>query len=135
MATSLLPGNILLTRPNVVLAARNHAAPSIDSNPGEQGFRRVRLQFLRILQSTFRCVAPSARRVVVVVAGKVEMRVHARKPRPSDRKIGVKLHRPLIKTDGFLCEIGGQEEYERLRVLQKPGRADTHRKPPDCLLV
>ena len=32
---------------------------------------------------------------------KVEKRVRARKPRPSNRKIGVKLHRPLKKTGGF----------------------------------
>src|SRR5215475_10763007 len=65
---------------------------------GEQGLRRVRLKFLRILQSTF-C---SLSRSFVV---KVEKGDHARKPRPGDRKRGVKLHGPLIKTDGFSCGL------------------------------
>src|SRR5262249_55307907 len=65
---------------------------------GEQGFRRVRLEFLRAVQSTFRRVTPSSRDL-----GAVEDKrcVLDRKSRPGKRKIGVKLHRLLIKTDGF----------------------------------
>src|SRR4030095_1579545 len=64
---------------------------------GEQGFRRVRLESLRILQSNL-CRITASR---TFVASEVEMRISARKRRPSDRKIGVKLHRAFIKTSGF----------------------------------
>ena len=80
MATSLLPGNILLTLPE-----RGFGEPVITQHPiliitqGEQGFRRVRLQFLRILQSTFRCVAPSGGSSVVAV--KVDDSASARESR------------------------------------------------------
>src|SRR5205814_5441038 len=90
--------------------------PEITQHPvliitqGEQRFRRVRLQFLRILQRTLRGIAPSASSSVS--PGKVDKRVRARKPRPSHRKIRVKLHRPLIKTGGFPFEIGRIETGE-----------------------
>src|SRR5205814_4569151 len=93
--------------------------PVLVITQGEQGFSRVRVQFLRILQSTFRCVSSSG--AVRHFEIKLEKRVLARKPRPSKRKIGVKLHRPLIKTDGFLCEImreGGMGTWFRSDAVQ-----------------
>src|SRR4029453_11080229 len=69
---------------------------------GQQGLRRIRRLFLRVIQSTFRCVA-SIR--INVVAYKVEKGVQARKSRSSERKIGVKLHRLIVKTGGFQHEI------------------------------
>src|SRR5206468_8641563 len=57
-----------------------------------------------MLQSTFRCIASG--RSSLDAAAKVEVRVRTRKPRPSKRKIGVKLHRSLIETRGFPYEIG-----------------------------
>src|SRR5262249_41083823 len=58
----------------------------------EQGFGRVRLESLRTIQSTFRGVATSAS----FVSTKIKMCVHTTKLRPSERKIGVNLNRPLI---------------------------------------
>src|SRR5262245_25719861 len=77
------------------------------TSQGEQGFRCVWRQFLRLLQSTFRCLLPSNSSGVSAIDG--DKRVRARKPCPCDRKLGVKLHCPLIKTGGFLFEIGGVE--------------------------
>src|SRR4029434_9596300 len=65
----------------------------------EQGFGRVRLESLRIVQSTLCRIATSGS----FVSTKVKMCVHTRKPRPSEAKIGIKLHRPLIRIDGCLC--------------------------------
>src|SRR4030095_14996232 len=65
----------------------------------EQGFGRVRLESLRTIQSTFRCIATSDSGV----GTKVKMCVHTRKPRPSERKIAVNLYCPLIRIDGCLC--------------------------------
>src|SRR4029450_11014654 len=65
----------------------------------EQGFGRVRLESLRTIQSTFRCIATSA----TAAGPKVKMCVHTRKPRPSERKIAVNLYCPLIRIDGCLC--------------------------------
>src|SRR4029077_13343928 len=84
---------------------------------GKQGFRRVRLEFLRILQSTFRCISPSGG---TIEPAKVDIGVLARKPGPGHRKIGVKLHRPFIKTDGFLCkvEMEGEVPYFKSQAAQ-----------------
>ena len=80
---------------------------------GEQGFRRVRLQFPRILQSTFRGIAASGFGGFSSVGpAKVKHSVRARKPRPGKRKIGVKLYRPLKKTDGLPSEIAVVERGE-----------------------
>src|SRR5262250_2913982 len=65
----------------------------------DQGFGRVRLESLRIVQSTFCRIATSGS----FVSTKVKKRVHTRKPRPSDCKIGIKLRGPLIRIDGRLC--------------------------------
>src|SRR4029453_16225740 len=65
----------------------------------EQGFRRVRLESLRIVQSTFCRIATNAS----FVSTQVKMWVHTRKMCPSERKIGVNLYRPLIRLDGCLC--------------------------------
>src|SRR4029453_15024654 len=65
----------------------------------EQGFGRVRLESLRIVQSTFCRIATSGS----FVSTKVKMCVHTRKLRPSERKIGVNLYCPLIRIDGCLC--------------------------------
>src|SRR4029453_19665628 len=65
----------------------------------EQGFGRVRLESLRIVQSTFCGIATSGS----FVSSKVKICVHTRKPRPSERKIGVNLPCPLIRIDGCLC--------------------------------
>src|SRR4030095_14407431 len=65
----------------------------------EQGFGRVRLESLRIVQSTFGRIATSGS----CVRTKVKTCVHTRKSRPSECKIGVNLHRPLIRIDGCLC--------------------------------
>src|SRR5262249_37683475 len=79
--------------------------PVIPQNPVliitqcEQGFGQVRLESLRILQSTFRRIATSGS----FVGTKVKMSVHTRKLRPSERKIGVNLYCPLIRSDGCLC--------------------------------
>src|SRR6266480_7934362 len=70
----------------------------------EQGFGRVRLQFLRIVQSTLRCIA--LRGSTLEPAGKVEMRVRMRKTRPSKPEIRVKLHRPIEKIGGLPYQIG-----------------------------
>src|SRR5262249_26929748 len=77
------------------------------TSQGEQGFRCVRRQFLRLLQGTFRCLLPSNVSWVITRDGDKNFR--ARKPCPCNRKPGVKLHRPLIKTGGFLFEIDGVE--------------------------
>src|SRR5215475_3815291 len=79
--------------------------PVIPQNPVliitqcEQGFGRVRLESLRILQSTFRRIATSGS----FVSTKVKTCVHTRKLCPSERKIGVNLYCPLIRIDGCLC--------------------------------
>src|SRR5262249_50590900 len=69
----------------------------------EQGFGRVRLQFLRVLQGSFGRIAASGG---FVTAPEVKIRIRTRKPRPSERKNRVKLHRSLIKTDRFSQGIG-----------------------------
>src|SRR5262245_11938392 len=66
----------------------------------EQGFGRVWLESLRIVQSSFCRIATSG---TYVGTSKVKICVHTRKLRPSDRKIGVNLHCPLIRIDGCLC--------------------------------
>ena len=48
----------------------------------------------------------------------------------ASRKVRVKMHRPLIGIDGSSLYFS-----VTARVLQKSGRADMHRKPPDCLSV
>src|SRR6266496_4724001 len=76
---------------------------------GQQGLGRIRLEFLRILQGFFRCIAASGSGSArwgscsdwPIVATEVTIRVRTRKPCPSQRKIGVKLHRQLIKIDDF----------------------------------
>ena len=78
--------------------------PILVVTQGEQGFSGVRCQLLRIVQNTFCCIAPSGSSIEA--AEKVKVSVHARKPRPSKREIGVKLHRPLIKAGDFDQEIG-----------------------------
>src|SRR4029450_11044319 len=65
----------------------------------EQGFGRVRLESLRTIQSTFCRIATSDSGV----GTKVKMGGPTRKPRPSEGKIAVNLHRPLIRIDGCLC--------------------------------
>src|SRR5262245_56197445 len=65
----------------------------------EQGFGRVRLESLRIVQSTFCCIATSGS----FVSTKVKICVHTRKLCPSERKIGVNLHRTFVRIDGCLC--------------------------------
>src|SRR4029453_10333067 len=83
---------------------RGFGRPVIKQHPiliitqGEQGFSRVRLQFLRILQRTFGGIPASGSEVVTAA---VKKPIRTRKPRPTQRKIGVKLHRTLKKTDGF----------------------------------
>src|SRR5439155_20290220 len=72
--------------------------PTLITAQGEQGFSRVRLQFLRILQSLLRCIAHV---VAAASVAKVKKRLRTRKPRPGKRKLGVKLHRLRIKTNGF----------------------------------
>src|SRR4029077_5110486 len=64
----------------------------------EEGFGRVRRQFLRIVQCTFACVGAS-------VGNAVNQRLRARKPRPTDRKVRVKLHRSFKKTRRFRLAI------------------------------
>ena len=54
-----------------------------------------------------RRIAPSGSSSVDTV--KIENGVRARKPRPSNSKIGVELHRPLVKTGGFPYEIANVE--------------------------
>src|SRR5262249_52063544 len=71
----------------------------------EQGFSRVRLQFLRILESTLRCIAPNRWRTRATE----KLCVRTRKPCPGKRKTGIKLHRPLKKTDGLLFQIAREE--------------------------
>src|SRR5262249_21976418 len=61
-------------------------------------------QFLRVFQSAFRRIAPRVRSSIVAV--KVERRLFARKSCPGNRKLGVKLHRSLIRVDGFPCDFG-----------------------------
>src|SRR4029450_4345403 len=76
--------------------------PVLIINQCEQGFGRVRLESLLTIQSPFRCIATSDSGV----GTKVKMCVHTRKPRPSERKIGVNLHCSLIRIDGCLwCRI------------------------------
>src|SRR4029453_18827676 len=65
----------------------------------EQGFGRVRLESLRIVQSTFCRIATSGS----FVSSQVKTCVHTRKLRPSECEIGVNLHCPLIRIDGCLC--------------------------------
>ena len=114
--------------------ARNHAAPRIDNNSRPAGSRRVRLQFLRIVQSTFRCVTLS-RIKIVDPAGKVEMSVHTREPRPGKRKIGIENAPPARKNGRLSLKKSALSKRMNSCVLQKPGRADRHCKLPDCLLV
>ena len=64
----------------------------------EQGLRRGRLQFLSILQSAFGSIASRGG----VGSSQVKERVRTRKSRPSQRKVGVKLDRLLIRIDGFV---------------------------------
>src|SRR5881409_4060859 len=70
---------------------------------GELRFGRVRLEFLRILQRAFSRIAPS---VSSVKHAEVKNRMCTRKPRTGKRKLGIKLHRPLVKTHGFQTGIG-----------------------------
>src|SRR5215831_12126293 len=71
---------------------------------GEQGFRGVRLEFLRVLQRFSCCIAASGSSVD---GDKVNKRMRTRKSRPCKGKIGVKLHRPFVKIDGFHWSIEG----------------------------
>src|SRR5262249_17359859 len=64
---------------------------------GEQGFRRVRLEFLRSVQRFFRCIAPKDSTIVTIIL----QCAHRRKPRPGERKVGVKLYRLLEKLGGL----------------------------------
>src|SRR5262249_38628477 len=72
----------------------------------EQAIRCVRRQFLRLLQSTFRCLPPSNSGGVLTKVDR-DRSVCPRKPCPCNRKLRVKLHRPFIKSGSFLFEIGG----------------------------
>src|SRR5438128_9982462 len=82
--------------------ARNHATPDIGINPRRAAFRvssaGVSAHSLRL----FRRIAPSGSGVGVA---EVKKRVRTTKPRPSQRKIRLKLHRPLLNTDGFSQRI------------------------------
>src|SRR5262249_35679017 len=55
-----------------------------------------------MIQSSFRCIAPSGTHVKET---HVERCVRTRKSRPGKRKVWIKLHCPLEKTDGFFGEI------------------------------
>src|SRR4029077_5499253 len=66
---------------------------------GELGFGGARLELLRVLQRFFSPSAPSGSDVTT--GDEVKSRMPTRKSRPSECKIGVKLHRTLKKADGF----------------------------------
>src|SRR5262245_7768006 len=77
----------------------------------EQGFGRVRLESLRIVQSTFRRIATSGSSVSPL---KVKTCVHTREPCPRERKVRIKLHCTLIRIDGCLyCSV--EEDATRFK--------------------
>src|SRR6476646_10073966 len=72
--------------------------PVLIITQGQQGFGRVWLEFLRILQSSSRLIATSGG---LVCADEVKRRVGTRKSCPGERKIGVELHGSFVRIDGF----------------------------------
>src|SRR5262249_46277975 len=72
--------------------------PILIITQSQQGLGRVRLKFLRIFQSFSCCIATSGS---CVSTAEVKKSIRTSKPRPSRREIRVKLHRLLIRTDGF----------------------------------
>src|SRR5262249_57232574 len=73
-------------------------APILIVTQKEQGFGRVWLQSLRVLQGFFGRIAASGSYITAI---KVKKRVRTRKSRPGKRKIRVKPHRQIIIIDGF----------------------------------
>src|SRR5205814_609547 len=74
--------------------------PVLVVTQGEQSFRRVWLEFLRMFQSIFSWVG--ARGVNTL---KVDVRLCARKPRPGKGKVWIKLDRALEVFDAFQCQM------------------------------
>ena len=82
---------------------------------GEQGFRRGRLEFLRVLQRFSCCVAATTS---AVKRPDVSERVATRKLRPGERELRVKLHSSLIKIDRFQDRIDRVGTYEKSQAAQ-----------------
>ena len=88
---------------NVDLASPSSRAPKLIT-PRRLRFGRVGWSVCATsLQGTFSCIAPGGSGVE---DAEVKKRMRTRKSRPSKRKLGIKLHRPLIKTHGFQTGIG-----------------------------
>ena len=99
--------------------------PILIITQSELRFRRLGLEFLRILQSSPGCIATRCGSVGVA---EIKIGVGTRKPRPGERKIPDRAAPPAHKNRSLSWSLRCPSNC---RVLQKPGRADRHHRLPD----